>query len=145
MVHYEAIILHGTEDYAVPSYDFRCKDCRHSFTVTVNSVQDIESASPRCPKCQSRDLSRLIRRVRLMTSDDARIERLADPSRLSGLDENDPRGMARMMRDMAQESGEDLGEEFGEVVGRLESGESPESIEQSMPDLGASMAGDDLD
>jgi putative FmdB family regulatory protein len=129
----------------VPSYDFRCKDCHHAFTVTVNSVADIEAASPRCPKCKSRDLSRLIRRVRIMTSDDARMERLADPSRLSGLDENDPRGMARMMRDMAQESGEDLGEEFGEVVDRLEAGESPDSIEESMPDLGSSFAGDDLE
>ena len=144
MRYIEAIILHGTEDYAVPSYDFRCKDCRHTFTVTVNSVADIETVSPRCPECKSRDLSRLIRRVRLMTSDDTRMERLADPSRLGGLDENDPRGMARMMRDMATESGEDLGEEFGEVVDRLEAGESPESIEESMPDLGSSFAGDDL-
>ena len=35
----------------------------------------------------------------------------------------------------------DLGEEFDEVVGRLESGESPESIEESMPDLGAGEPG----
>jgi Flp pilus assembly protein TadB len=39
------------------------------------------------------------------------------------------------MRKMSQEMGEDLGDEFGEVVDRLESGESPDSIEESMPEL----------
>jgi len=35
--------------------------------------------------------------------------------------------------------GEDMGEEFNEVVDRLEKGESPESIEGSMPDLGSEL------
>jgi len=45
---------------------------------------------------------------------------------------------------MADETGEDLGPEFEEVVGRLEAGEDPESIESSMPDLGAPGGGDDF-
>jgi hypothetical protein len=44
------------------------------------------------------------------------------------------------MREMAQEAGEPLDSEMAEVVNRLESGESPDSIERSMPDLGG---GDD--
>jgi hypothetical protein len=44
--------------------------------------------------------------------------------------------MARMMRKMGDELGEEMPEEFDEVVGRLEAGESPEQIEESMPDLG---------
>ena len=47
------------------------------------------------------------------------------------------------MRKMGDEMGEDLGPEFDEVVGRLESGEDPEAIEKSMPDL-LGGAGDDL-
>ena len=42
-----------------------------------------------------------------------------------------------MMKQMSSELGEDMGPEFKEVVGRLESGESPDQIEQSMPDLGS--------
>jgi hypothetical protein len=49
--------------------------------------------------------------------------------------------MGRFMREMSRDMGEDLGDEFDEVAGRLESGESPESIEQSMPTLG--VEGDD--
>jgi len=48
---------------------------------------------------------------------------------MSGLDENDPKSMGRWMRKMAAESGEAMPAEFDEVVGRLESGEDPENIE----------------
>jgi Flp pilus assembly protein TadB len=51
--------------------------------------------------------------------------------------------MARMMRTMGQEMGEELPPEFDEVVDRLEAGESPEDIEQTMPELGG--GGDELD
>ena len=39
------------------------------------------------------------------------MERLADPARFGGLDENDPKGMARFMKEMAAATGEDLGAE----------------------------------
>jgi Flp pilus assembly protein TadB len=46
------------------------------------------------------------------------------------------------MRKMSREMGEDLGPEFDEVVGRLEAGESPEDIEESMPELMGEGGGD---
>ena len=124
----------------MPAYDFRCKDCHRTFTLRYATYADRDAATPKCPHCGSLELSNLIRRVSLLTSEDARMERLADPSRLSGIDEDDPRSMGRLMREMSAESGEDLGPEFNDVVDRLESGESPESIESSMPGMG----GDEL-
>jgi hypothetical protein len=50
-----------------------------------------------------------------------------------------------MMRKMGSELGEETPPEFDEVVGRLESGESPDEIEESMPDLGAGFPGGDAD
>jgi hypothetical protein len=43
--------------------------------------------------------------------------------------------------------GEDAGPEFNEVIDRLESGQSPEDIEKSMPDLENSLggSGEDMD
>jgi hypothetical protein len=67
---------------------------------------------------------------------------MADPANFGDLDENDPRSIARFMRKMGDEVGEDMGPEFEEVVDRLESGESPEDIEGSMPDLGGDLGGD---
>jgi hypothetical protein len=64
---------------------------------------------------------------------------------LGDLDEDDPKSIARWMRKMSSEVGEDLPQEFDEVVDRLESGQSPEEIEESMPELGESLGGmDDL-
>jgi len=67
-------------------------------------------------------------------SEDARLASLADPSRWGGLDESDPRAMAKAMKDLGREAGEDLGPEFGEVVERLEQGEDPDSIEAALGD-----------
>jgi putative FmdB family regulatory protein len=120
----------------MPAYDFRCKACRHTFTLDYESYQAFEDATQTCPQCGSNRLSHLIRRVALLTDEETRLERLADPGRLSGLEEDDPRAVGRLMREMAQEAGEPLDAEMAEVVGRLESGESPESIEQSLPDVG---------
>ena len=85
-------------------------------------------------------------RVRIAKSDESRFDSLeGDMGNLEGL-ENDPKALGRMMRKMGKESGEDLPPEFDDVVGRLESGQSPEQIESEMPDLGAGLpgGGDDL-
>jgi hypothetical protein len=81
-------------------------------------------------------------RVAVLRSEESRLDDMADPASFGDLDENDPRAMARWMRRMSAEMGEDLGDDFGEVVDRLEAGESPESIEESMPDSGAGGLGD---
>jgi hypothetical protein len=58
-------------------------------------------------------------------SEEARLEALADPSNLAGLDENDPQSMARFMKKMGTEMGEDLGDDLSEA---MESGD-PGSVE----------------
>ena len=60
---------------------------------------------------------------------------LADPSSLAGLDEEDPRSLGRWLRKMSHEMGEQVPPEFDEVIDRLEAGQSPEEIEESMPEL----------
>lgn len=80
----------------------------------------------------------------MLRSEESRLDNLDDPSAFADLDESDPRSLGRFMRRMSAEMGEDMGDEFDEVVGRLEAGESPEDIEQSMPDLGGDLGGDDL-
>ncbi len=117
----------------MPLYEYRCNACRRRVTL-LRSFSD--TSEPRCPKCDSEELTRLVSRVAVLRSEDSRLESLADPSNLAGLDESDPRSMARWMRKMSQEMGEDMGPEFDEMVDRLEAGESPEDIERSMEGLG---------
>lgn len=127
----------------MPIYEYRCNHCRKRVTVYWRSFSEIEATRARCPACGGEDLTRLVSRVAMLRSEESRLEDLADPSSLAGLDENDPKNMARWMRKMSREMGEDLGPEFDEVVGRLEAGESPEEIESAMPDLGGGEGLDD--
>ncbi len=128
----------------MPIYEYLCHDCQRRVSLLWRSFADAESRAPVCPRCGGQHLTRLISRVAVLRSEESRLEDLADPSALDGLDENDPKSLARFMRKMADETGEDLGPEFEEVIGRLEAGEDPESIEKAMPELGSDLGGDDF-
>ncbi|HSM55976.1 MAG TPA: zinc ribbon domain-containing protein [Candidatus Sulfomarinibacteraceae bacterium] len=119
----------------MPVYTFRCLDCRRIVQLTY-SFSEYEAATPTCTHCGSENLKRRIGRVALAKSEDARMDSLMDESALAGLDEEDPKALGRFMRKMSHEMGEDLGDEFGEVVDRLERGQSPEEIEEALPELG---------
>ncbi len=124
----------------MPIYEYRCGDCKQRVGI-FQTYKEYGKKKVVCPNCGSEKLARLITRVRIAKSEDARLESMADPSNFGDLDENDPKSMAKFMKKMGSEMGEDLGPEFNEVVDRLEAGEDPEAIEQSMPDLGG--GGDD--
>ncbi|HSB91422.1 MAG TPA: zinc ribbon domain-containing protein [Anaerolineales bacterium] len=128
----------------MPTYDYRCQDCRKRSAV-YQSYADYGRQPVACPHCGSHNLKRLISRVRVLRSEESRLDSLSDPSEWGDVDEDDPRSMARAMRRMGQEMGEEMPPEFDEVVDRLEEGEDPEAIEKSMPDLGGPGGGDDLD
>jgi putative FmdB family regulatory protein len=128
----------------MPTYEYRCHNCRRRFDIFM-SYQEYGAQRVTCPHCQSDNVRRKIGRVRVARSDESRLENLADPSNLEGLDE-DPRALGRMMRQMSSEVGEEMGPEFDEVVSRLERGQSPDEIEKELPDLGlGDPGGDELD
>lgn len=119
----------------MPFYDYRCQACGKAARLQF-SYSEYGKVQPVCPHCGSLNIKRRISRIALAKSEDTRLDAVMDGDSLAGLDENDPRSLGKFMRKMGSEMGEDLGDEFNEVVNRLEKGESPEAIEQSMPDLG---------
>jgi putative FmdB family regulatory protein len=126
----------------MPIYEYTCHDCGRRVSLLWRTFADADARQAVCPRCGGANLTRLISRVAVVRSEDSRLDDLTDPGDMGDVDENDPQSLARFMRKMANETGEDLGPEFDEVVGRLEAGEDPESIEGSMPDLGG--GGDDF-
>jgi putative FmdB family regulatory protein len=128
----------------MPIYQYRCLNCKRRFEVFL-SYSEYGQKPVTCTHCGSDAIQRRIGRVRVARSEDSRMENLADPSSLEGL-ENDPRALGQMMRKMknelAGEMDDDIGPEFDEVVNRLEKGQSPEEIEQAIPDLGGEGGGD---
>jgi len=98
----------------VPIYEYECRGCSRRVSLLVRSLGSREV--PRCPRCGSAELSRLMSRFATPKSEDARLEAAADPSRYGGLDENDPQAVARFVRRMGDEMGEDLGDDLGAAM-----------------------------
>jgi putative FmdB family regulatory protein len=129
----------------MPTYDFTCQDCHKRFDVFM-SFKDYGVLPVTCSHCGSGNVRRRVNRVRLLRSEDSRMDSLtgdfSDPSALEGL-ENDPQAMARMFKKMGNELGEEMPPQFDEIVDRLEAGQSPEEIEKSIPDLAEPPGGGD--
>nr|BCX00150.1 MAG: FmdB family transcriptional regulator [Bacteroidota bacterium] len=132
----------------MPIYEYRCRRCGRRFSIFVRRM--LEEVHPSCPQCHGREVQRLISRVAIVHSEEAHLDKLADPNSLGDVDENDPRSIARWMRRMEGMLGEDLGEEFHEMLDRLEAGEDPESIERDLnssseDDSGSTSGGGDYE
>ena len=129
----------------MPIYEYGCYDCRKRVSVFFRTLARAQSQEPECPNCKSHNLKRLMSKVSTVRSEETRMESLADPGNLAALESGDPRELARLMRRMESEMGDEMGEEMGgefeEVVGRLEAGEDPESIEASMDGGGSGGGG----
>jgi len=125
----------------LPIYEYRCADCGRRVSIWWRTFSEAEASEAICPRCGSHALGRLLSRVTMLRGTASAAGDDADAGGLDKLDENDPRALARWMRRMSDETGAPLD---AEMVQRLEAGEDPASIEQSMPDLAAPAADDML-
>ena len=133
----------------MPIYEFYCVDCHtvfNFFSRTINTAK-----RPACPRCGRPDLERRVSRFAISKGrtergspeeetpdlDETKMERVMEELAREGegLDENDPRQMARMMRKLHENSGMPLDGKAEEAIRRMEAGESPDKIEEAMGDL----------
>ena len=94
----------------MPIYEYDCQGCRRRVSLLI--LAPSSAPPPRCPRCGSIELIRLMSRFATAKSEEARLDALADPSSYGDLDESDPRSVARFMKRMGQEMGEDLGDDL---------------------------------
>jgi len=112
----------------MPIYEYQCRECRRVSGFLILNLK--EPFAPVCPGCGSRSLTRVLSRVHVRLSEETRLERLADPSAWAGVDENDPKSMARMLKKMTQEMGEDTAGDVDQLVEEaMESGAGPSGDE----------------
>src|SRR5688572_28446842 len=111
----------------MPIYEYRCGGCKRKVSIFFRSFSAVGAAS--CPRCGSADLSRLMSRVAVVrggsdSEGDGDDDFGPDPTAMmAGLDENDPRSVARWARRMSAEMGEPMEPEFEEALDRIEAGE----------------------
>lgn len=133
----------------MPIYEFYCPPCHtiYSFwSKTVNTKK-----TPLCPQDDGHQLERQVSSFAVVSGgksdgdegmdqlpiDEAKMERAMETlaSEAEGMDEEDPRAAAKLMRKLSDVAGIEYGENMEEALRRLEAGEDPNAIEAEMGDL----------
>lgn len=94
----------------MPIYEYYCADCRRQVSLLILNMQNPPPI--RCPRCDGEQLTRLLSRFARLRTEEERLEKLADPSRLGDLDESDPQSIRRWVQQMGKELGDEMGEDF---------------------------------
>ena len=98
----------------MPIYEYYCNKCRKRMSWLVLTPATFR---PQCKFCGGDDIERLFSRFASPKSEESRLESLADPANMSGLDETDPASIARWVKKMGSEMGEDFaGEDIDQIA-----------------------------
>ena len=142
----------------MPIYEFYCSSCHTVFNFLSKRINT--NAAPACPKCGKATARKpstfAMSRNRpepkagegasgaggdqmdpFANMDESQLESAMESlaSEADGIDENDPRQAANVMRKLFDATGMPLGGGMQEALKRMESGEDPEKIEEDMGDL----------
>ena len=100
----------------MPLFEFVCQDCRKQFTFLTGVIADNDV--PKCPRCGSLELQKIMSRFSRGRSDDARMESIAE--KMESRDLESPGELSRFAREMGRElsaeSGEDLSGDIEELI-----------------------------
>lgn len=131
----------------MPVYEFYCADCHTIFNFLSRRVNT--EKKPACPRCAKPELERQVSSFAVSRGmkdepvegvpdlDEEKLEKAITglAGEMEGLDDNDPRQMARFMRRFTDATGMGLNSGMEEAIRRLEAGEEPDKIESEMGDL----------
>jgi len=136
----------------MPIYEFYCARCHAVFSFLSRTVDT--DKRPDCPDCGAPRLERrasafAVSRGRSAAVvdgespdaaagiDEARLGRAMEQlaREAEGVDEENPRGVARLMQRFYDSTGLQLGPGMREALRRLEAGEDPEAIEAELGDV----------
>ena len=131
----------------MPIYEFYCSRCHTIFNFFSRRIDT--ATVPKCPRCKTPELSRRMSMFAVtgkakedgdlddLPFDESKMERAMESlaSQADGLDEDDPRQAANLMRKFTDMTGMELGAGMQEALRRMEQGEDPEAVEAELGDL----------
>lgn len=132
----------------MPIYEFFCEPCNTIFNFFSRSVNT--EKIPQCPKCGNAGMKRKVSLFAAISGgqqkgseedlpsfDESKMEQAMAELALEaeGIDENDPRQAASLMRRLSETTGLNMGPGMEEALNRMERGEDPDKIEEELGDL----------
>lgn len=137
----------------MPIYEFYCQDCNVIFNFLSSRINT--DTRPDCPRCGKKEIERQVSTFATIGKaeasgddpmagmDESRMEDAFGSlmAEAEGMNEEDPRQMASLMRKFTVKTGMQLGDTMEEAISRMEKGEDPDRIEKEM---GESLEGEDL-
>lgn len=133
----------------MPIYEFYCPDCHCIYQFLSQRIDT--ARRPPCPACDRKRLDRQITSFAItgkakdpegedalddLPIDEAKMERamMSLAAEAEGMDEDDPRAAAALMKKFTDATGMDLGPTMQEAMRRMEAGEDPDAVEQELGD-----------
>jgi hypothetical protein len=84
-------------------------DCKKRSTIFIRYKTDENMIT--CEHCGNHQIQRIMSGFSSILSEDDRLERMADPSSWRGLDESDPKSVAKFVKKMGRELGDEATQE----------------------------------
>lgn len=129
----------------MPIYEFYCRNCHTIYNFFARSAKPYQD--PACPSCHRKPLEKKLSRFAISSGqkdptnqdnasdiDESRMEQamLSMADQFDQVNENDPRAMAAVMRQLFQASGMHPNETIQEAMRRMEAGQDPDKIEEEL-------------
>jgi putative FmdB family regulatory protein len=116
-------------------YEFRCKSCRHRFSLSVQSYAEYDALTPTCPNCGSVELSRLIGQVAVQRPN-RDYTKLGVNEIVSVFDSGDSRQVGEMFQQFGDQSGGSMSPgdalPYHDAASQLLKGETMEKVERDL-------------
>lgn len=115
-------------------YDFRCKACKHRFSIYARTYAEYDAMTPVCPECGSTELSRLINKIAIQKPS-RDFTRMSSNEMLNVFESGDSKQVGQMFQQFGDQFGGASPEEalpYHDAAKKLMRGESMDKVERDL-------------